>query len=121
MSLAQGVSDSSEERTKRNGDALVAALQSYYAAERRYPAALDELVPPYLPALPEALTTQGTGWLYMSDTQQYTLGYWYNPGKIDFFLCRYQSHEPGWTCRVELHSAAGWAPFEPVPTSATPG
>jgi hypothetical protein len=113
-SIWQGDAQSPEKVTQRHGDQIVQALESYQAAQRRYPVALTELVPIYLPSLPTALTTQGTGWLYHTDSQQYTLGYWHYPSKEAAILCRYHSTSPSWDCGVTANTAQGWAPFRVV-------
>jgi hypothetical protein len=114
ISIEQGDAQSLEQITQRHGDQIVQALQAYHTAQRNYPAALSDLVPSYLPSLPDALTTQGTGWLYQSDIERYTLGYWYYPGKEVVMLCRYSSTKPSWDCGVTPNTQEGWAPFQVV-------
>jgi hypothetical protein len=114
MSIQQGNAQSPEQITQRHGDRIVQALQAYHAAQRSYPAALTDLVPKYLPGLPNALTTQGMGWLYQTDSQQYTLGYWHYPSREEVILCRHRSTSPSWDCGVTANTAQGWAPFQVV-------
>ena len=114
MSIWQGDAQSPEKVTQYHGDQIVQAVDSYHAAQRGYPVALTELVPIYLPSLPEALTTQGTGWLYHTGSQQYTLGYWHYPDKDGVLLCRYRSASPVWKCEVTATTVQGWAPFQVV-------
>lgn len=42
------------ERARRNADTLIAACRAFQARHGRFPGALEELVPDFLPALPPA-------------------------------------------------------------------
>lgn len=53
IAIGQGVWRNGVNRVVANGDPLVAAIGRYEAANGRPPAALDDLVPVYLPAVPE--------------------------------------------------------------------
>jgi hypothetical protein len=106
---------SPEATVERNAETIVQALEEYHTESSTYPAALDELVPVYLPVLPEAVTTQGTGWLYTSNGDSYTLGYWFNPRKFGVTLYLYSSENAKWEWRF-TYSAQDWTPFSPVPT-----
>jgi hypothetical protein len=74
-SIQYGDTQSPESITQRHGDMIIPALEQYHAAHGAYPSALNELVPNYISVLPEALTTQGTGWLYKAESGQYALRY----------------------------------------------
>jgi hypothetical protein len=115
VSIWIGEGQSPEEITQRNGDTIAQALERYHAETGIYPAELTELVPTCLVEIPEALTTQGTGWLYTSDSNQYTLGYWHYPDKLGVILCLHSSTDEGWQCQ-STYSAEDWTPFSPVPT-----
>ncbi len=120
ISIWQGDAQSPENITQRHGDQIVHALETFHTVQQSYPAALTALVPIYLPNLPVALTTQGTGWLYDTDSHTYTLGYWHYPGKYDVILCRFRSTSSAWNCGVTDNTPQGWAPFRivwtPTPT-----
>ena len=110
-----GDTQSPEENTQRNGNVIVQALEQCYAETGTYPAKLIELVPTYLTEVPEALTTQGTGWLYTATASQYTLGYWHYPRKFGVTLCLHSSESEGWQCN-HTYRYQDWEPFSPVPT-----
>jgi hypothetical protein len=112
-SIWVGENQSPEKVTRRNGDKIAYALEQYYAETGEYPTELNDLVPANLTELPQALTTQGTGWLYTSSTNQYTLGYWHYPHKLGVVLCLYSSESKNWQCESTFHSQ-GWGPFSPV-------
>jgi len=114
LSIWQGDAQSPEQITQRHGDQIVQALESYYAAQHSYPAALADLVPGYVSTVPEAVTTQGMGWLYHTDSREYMLGYWHYPDKEAVILCRYRSASPAWNCAVTANTVQGWAPFHVV-------
>jgi hypothetical protein len=124
ISIQHGDAQSPEQITQRHGDRIIQALDAYHADQRSYPAALTALVPRYLPSLPDARTTQETGWLYQTDSQQYMLGYWYDPDKAVVTVCRYHSTNPSWACSPTANTVQGWAPFQivwtPVPESRLP-
>jgi hypothetical protein len=105
--------------TQDNGDVIVQALDDHYATTGSYPPELARLVPAYLATLPEALTTQGTGWLYDSSGDGFTLGYWQWPGKFgSSYVCLYTSVDETWECEFDQ-----WGPFKAVstPTPSGPG
>lgn len=116
FSIQQGDAQSPESITQLHGDQIVQALEHYHSIQQRYPAALATLVPNYISRLPDALTTQGTGWLYHTDGRQYTLGYWHYPDRDAVILCRYHSIRPEWQCKVTPNNQYGWAPFPVVMT-----
>jgi hypothetical protein len=113
LSIQLGDMRSPESLTQRNGTAIVEGLRRYRADRGAYPAVLDDLVPGYLLALPEAITTQQTGWLYGTTGGEFTLGYWYYPDKLGSIVCLYTSAAPRWECG-DNH----WGPFTPVWTPA---
>jgi hypothetical protein len=120
-SVLTGDTQSPEGITEKNGDMIVQALEQYHDANGMYPTHLAELVPVHLSELPEALTTQGTGWLYTSDARKYTLGYWHYPHKLGVILCLHDSETTEWQCESTVY-AQGWEPFSPVLTPIpTPG
>jgi hypothetical protein len=102
---------SPEDTTRRNGDLIIQALDQYHATSGHYPEKLTQLEPTYLATLPEAETTQGTGWLYESDGHDFTLGYWYWPDRWNTRVCLYASPGQTWECGIW-----NWGPFEGVPT-----
>lgn len=115
LSFYVGGSQSFEEITARNGTVIVEALDRFYQQRGTYPESLSELVPETIDQLPEAVTTQGTGWLYTSTDDTFILGYWDWPDKDCVMLYTYSSLQPGWKSEV----ACGWeewGPFEPVMT-----
>jgi hypothetical protein len=97
--------------TRQHGDVLIQALERYAHTTGSYPDQLTDLVPTYLPTIPEATTTQGTGWLYHGAAQQFILGFWYWPEKYSSWVCLHQSGHVGWECRYD-----NWGPFSPVST-----
>ena len=100
---------------QRNAETIVKALERYHDQFNHYPATIDGLVPEQLPQLPEAITTQGTGWLYTSDGTSYTLGYWMLPYKFGVHLCLYGS-ENRLIQDCGLTERDGWEPFSPIYT-----
>jgi hypothetical protein len=113
-----GEARSPEMITQRNGDTIIQALDQYYTKHNRFPASLQELIPVYLPILPDAQTTQGTGWLYDVSGKEYTLGYWYWPEREGTMLCKYNSSTTkDWAC-LSASSYKDWEPFPVVPTPA---
>ncbi len=107
---------SPEAMVERNAEIIVQALEEYYTESGMYPAVLDDLVPTYLPTLPEAVTTQGTGWLYESTNTTYTLGYWMWPEKYGVWLCLYSSSSKSEECHPTGYTENSWEPFLPVYT-----
>jgi len=97
--------------TRQHGDVLIQALKRYAQTTGSYPDHLTDLVPTYLPAIPEATTTQGTGWLYRGTAQQFILGFWYWPEKDSSWVCLHQSDGVEWECKYD-----NWGPFSPVST-----
>jgi hypothetical protein len=114
-SVRMGDAQSPERITERNGDVIIQALEKHHIENGVYPTNLAELVPAHLNELPEALTTQGTGWLYTSDTREYTLGYWHYPHKFGVILCLHSSETAGWQCE-STYEPRDWSPFSPVLT-----
>lgn len=114
-SVLLGETQSPEDITQRNGNIIVQALEQRRSESGVYPTSLDKLVPVCLNELPEALTTQGTGWLYTSDGSQYTLGYWDDPRWFGVNLCLHSSESKGWRCKY-TYGYQDWSPFSPVPT-----
>ncbi len=106
-----GMSNAPEEATENNGDQIVQVLRDYHTHSGVYPKQLAQLEPEYLTILPQALTTQGTGWLYSSDGTTFTLGYWKWPEKFGAWVCLYESDNPKWVCDLNH-----WGPFQEVPT-----
>lgn len=104
-----GNSYSPESQTEQHGEQIVHALDQHYEHTDKYPSNLSELVPGYLSALPEALTTQGTGWLYTSAEDSFILGYWYYPDKMGSEVCLYDSQDRKWNCDFNQ-----WGPFQTV-------
>jgi hypothetical protein len=111
--VAVGDSYSPESITQKNGDAIVKALQHYRNDRGTYPPDLSQLKPAYLSVLPEALTTQGTGWMYQLRDTEFTLGYWYYPAKDGSLVCLYRPSQTKWDC-----GANNWGPFPRVSTPA---
>jgi hypothetical protein len=107
FSIQQGDAQSPESITQHHGDQIVQALEQYRSTQQRYPSALATLVPNYISSLPDALTTQGTGWLYHTDGRQYTLGYWHYPDRDAVMLCRYHSIHPEWQCKATPNNQYG--------------
>ncbi len=114
-SISIGETRSPETVTEKNGDRIVQALEQYHLETGTYPTELTGLAPVYLAALPEALTTQGTGWLYTSNDKQYTLGYWHDPDRDGATLCLHSSESKNWECEFTF-MPRGWGPFQGVPT-----
>lgn len=114
-SIQYGDAQSPENITQQHGDLIVQTLERYHNAQGAYPSALTDLVPAYIPALPEALTTQGTGWLYKAQHDQFALGFWYWPDKLGAMVCKYRTSERKWDCSPAF-DAQGWAPFDGVST-----
>lgn len=113
-SLAAGNARAPESITKINGSTIAQALERFHEDKLVYPQSLEELIPVYLQEIPEALTTQGTGWLYVASGGEYTLGYWYWPDDCTS-LCKYSSEDHAWSCNIACLSE-DWTPFTPVPT-----
>jgi len=114
LSIAAGnwhAPEDPKETTQRNGDLIIQALDKYHAATGQYPEELTQLEPTHLETLPDALTTQGTGWLYESDGHDFTLGYWHSPDRYGTPACLYASQDRTWEC-----DAFDWGPFEPLQT-----
>src|SRR5262245_43450141 len=114
-SIQYGDAQSPEKITQQHGDLIVQTLERYHNATGAYPLALTDLVPAYIPALPEALTTQGTGWLYKAQRDQFALGFWYWPDKLGAMVCKYRTSERKWDCSPAF-DAQGWAPFDGIST-----
>ncbi len=112
--VAVGNTRAPESITHINGSTIAQALEQFYEDRRMYPQSLRDLIPVYLQEIPEALTTQGTGWLYVSSGDEYTLGYWYWPDNCTT-LCKYNTRNPVWSCDIAC-LAEDWRPFTPVPT-----
>jgi hypothetical protein len=108
-----GSSQSPDNITRRNADQVIGALNRYEIEVGVYPDKLNQLIPKYLETLPNAATTQGTGWLYDSTTGDFTLGYWYAAEKMGASVCRYESTIRNWTCDFN-----NWGSFKEVPTPA---
>lgn len=108
-SILVGDTKSPESSTRHNGDVIVQALYQYQAGTGRFPTDLADLEPTLLATQPEALTTQGTGWLYESTSDSFTLGYWYWPDKFGSSVCLYESSNSQWNC---AHN--NWGPFQTV-------
>lgn len=111
LSVQIGDSYSPEGLTKQHGEQAVQALDQYRRNVGTYPASLSQIAPTYLPVVPEALTTQGTGWLYTATQESFTLGYWYYPDKMGALVCLYGSQNRNWDCDPD-----NWGPFGFVPT-----
>ena len=111
LAMEYGKTYSPEDVTERNGEIIVKALQSYRRDRGIYPSSLIELVPTYLESIPEALTTQHSGWLYTTQESQFTLGYWRWPEKMGASVCLYRSGNTTWDCELNK-----WGPFHQVPT-----
>ena len=118
--------ESSQDRdlavTANNADIIVKALEQYHTENSVYPTTLADLEPGYLTTLPEAITTRGMGWLYTSDGDQYTLGYWQSVWEHTAVVCLYVSQDEAWNCTDSCRNwpaqdpAGCWGPFTPVPT-----
>lgn len=115
LSTGTGLMEVPEFITQENGTIIAHALEQYYQDTNAYPATLEGLIPLYLTELPEAVTTQGTGWLYTSELDGYTLGYWYWADGNCTELCKYASTQPSWSCD-SVCSPEGWKPFALVVT-----
>ena len=115
VSVLIGNTQSPETITEKNGNRIVQALEQYHLETGAYPTELTKLVPVYFAAVPEAHTTQGTGWLYTANDNQYTLGYWYYPEKYGVTLCLHSTENNKWECEP-TYLSRGWGPFQGVPT-----
>jgi hypothetical protein len=115
LSVRVGDSNSPENITERNGAEIIAALDNYYQSEGVYPNSLSDLLPDHFLSLPDALTRQGTGWLYDRTDTGFILGYWRWPEKMGADVCLYQSVARYWNCELN-----NWGPFRPVETSTPP-
>jgi hypothetical protein len=73
-SLMTGNAHSPESLTEQNGGNIVEALNKYNNSTGSYPERLTDLVPGQLREIPEALTTQGMGWLYEGAGEKFMLG-----------------------------------------------
>jgi hypothetical protein len=111
FSVQVGDKYSPENLTQQNGYAIARALYQYHAMEGHYPNKLADIDSRFLATLPEAVTTQHTGWLYESDGGNFTLGYWYEPEKMGAQVCLLTSSNPKWNCDFN-----NWGPFREVPT-----
>jgi hypothetical protein len=110
-SLSFGEAQSPEEQTKRHDIQIAIALDQYYTQHGAYPRSLVNLEPAFVSPLPEALTTQGRGWLYQADEDTYMLGFWYWPAKDGVEVCLYASLTRVWDCKFN-----NWGPFPGVTT-----
>jgi hypothetical protein len=61
-----------KEESIRIGGAIVAGIEAYFTDHHRYPGALDELVPRYLPDIPPPTAGDGK-WRYFSRADEYYL------------------------------------------------
>jgi hypothetical protein len=113
-----GLYFSPETTVARNAKTIAQAIEDYHVKTGNYPAAIDELIPEYLPMMLEAETTDGHGWLYQSTSDSYTFGYWIGPHDYGVTLCLYGSGWEDEVCRDTGREENDWEPFEPV---ITPG
>jgi hypothetical protein len=111
VSVQIGDSYSPEGQTRQHAEQAVQALDQYRRNVGNYPSSLSQIAPTYLTVVPEALTTQGTGWLYTATQDSFTLGYWYYPDKMGSDVCLYGSQNREWNCDFN-----NWGPFRFVPT-----
>ncbi|QSQ24212.1 hypothetical protein JY651_04375 [Pyxidicoccus parkwayensis] len=64
------------ERARKNADAIIAACRAFQAKHGRFPAALEELVPDFLPELPRAkYAGPHFGFTYDGDSTRHVLGW----------------------------------------------
>ncbi len=114
LSVQIGDSYSPEGQTRQHGEHVIQALDQFHQNVGKYPSTLSEVAPTYVTVVPEALTTQGTGWLYTTTQNGFILGYWYYPDKMGSDVCLYSSQARKWVCDFN-----NWGPFRVVPTPSS--
>jgi hypothetical protein len=111
ISIDTGYERSPDAIIRRNGQAIVQALEQYHEKTGTYPKSLEELVPTYLNPLPTEPKTIW-GWLYTSSDDDFTLGYVCDVGKLGYDVCVYTSETREWDW---LHNSTGPFTLEPTP------
>jgi hypothetical protein len=111
FSVQFGEAQSPEKITRQNAEEIVVALLQYQEKYGQFPSALSRLEPEFFVTLPEALTSQHTGWLYETKDDRFTFAYWKWPEKYGSWVCLYDSTNSTWNCELN-----NWGPFKPVPT-----
>jgi hypothetical protein len=109
LSIQIGFHYSPTSRIQENGKAVVQALNRYYSDNGSYPKELRKLVPNYIEDLREPATIWG--WLYVSEDDEFSLGYVFYVDKLGYSVCIYRSSMPEWDV---LHNSTG--PFKLAPT-----
>lgn len=116
ISINIGYERSPDAIIRRNGQAIVQALEQYHEKTGTYPKSLEELVPTYLNPLPTEPKTIW-GWLYTSSDDDFTLGYVCDVGKLGYSVCVYTPEAREWDW---LHNSTGPFTLEPTPAFARP-
>lgn len=79
----------------RTSQPIIDALEKYQVERGTYPASLNELIPTYLPQMPERATAFGIQYTRASE-KSYTLLFRYaGPGMN---VCTYKSEAKAWSC-----------------------
>lgn len=80
-------------KTHHNGEKIVAAIESYYEKNGRYPDCLAQLLPEYLPEIPPSFFDVRE-WYYYRTSEDYFLG-----ASITYPACHYVPSDKKW--RIE--------------------
>lgn len=111
LSIDQGFYFDPNSIIRRNGEAIARALNEYHSDNGHYPEKLEELIPTYIDNLkvPEILW----GWLYVSEKDDFTIGYVSYIDKMGYIVCKYSKTLPEWDCPTDYSTK----PFilEPTP------
>lgn len=102
---------------KRNGDTIAVALNEYHIDKGIYPENLEDLVPTYIDDLKDPGTMWG--WLYVSDKDDFTLGYVDDIDWTGYGICKYSAAIPEWDCRDD-YSKGPYRSNEPFHLEPTP-
>lgn len=129
VSIRFGDSRSPDAATRRNGNAIVQALESYYEDEGVYPVALVELVPKHLANLPQESSSwtwfyceteddstqqyvepdSTSGWLYCATANDFVFGYVFWVDRYRYGVYVYKSETSKWEyLSIGLNSTASF-------------
>ena len=116
QSMLIGSEGSPDAITRRDGILMAQALNAFYADNRAYPTALEELAPKYLAKVPDDPQSSG-GWLYKLTSDGFALGYVSWVDKFGYSVCFLTPQDTDWNCPLNVSSGE---PFDlgptPVPT-----